>query len=254
MIRTFRHKGLERFFRKSNARGIPADRVKRIQRMLDRLDVAERPGDMDLPGWQFHPLKGAMQGRYACSVSGTPSGGRLPFAQRIGQILDAQLEERYPNSEIEVETWGHLRKGHATASSMIGGFTSNSSEGMNFPEFMKQYIADYILTDPRTSTRRSVHGQTLVRLNIHSNVAFSHIFRDIPEGGTSRESPFNSYIREIYNLGFETVWSQISSTETIDFRDMGYSDNVALRLEQGLTFLRGRFQAEIARIRSLLSL
>ena len=90
MIRTFRHKGLERFFRKSDARGIPADRVKRIQRMLDRLDVAERPGDMDLPGWRFHPLKGAMKGRYACSVS---RNDRLTFAFDGKDAVDVDLED-----------------------------------------------------------------------------------------------------------------------------------------------------------------
>ncbi len=90
MIRTFRHKGLERFFRRSDARGIPADRVKRIQRMLDRLDVAERPGDMDLPGWRFHPLKGAMKGRYACSVSGND---RLTFAFDGKDAVDVDLED-----------------------------------------------------------------------------------------------------------------------------------------------------------------
>lgn len=90
MIRTFRHKGLDRFFRKSDARGIPADRVKRIQRMLDRLDVAEKPGDMDLPGWRFRPLKGSMKGRYACHVSGND---RLTFAFDGKDAVDVDLED-----------------------------------------------------------------------------------------------------------------------------------------------------------------
>jgi proteic killer suppression protein len=90
VIRTFRHKGLERLFRKSDARGIPADRVKRILRMLDRLDVAERPADMNLPGWQFHSLKGAMKGRFACSVSGN---FRLTFTFDGKDAVDVDLED-----------------------------------------------------------------------------------------------------------------------------------------------------------------
>ena len=90
MIRTFRHKGLERFFRRSDARKIPADRAARIKRMLDRLDVAEVPGDMDLPGWGFHPLKGQMKGRYACSVSGND---RLTFAFDEKDAIEVDLED-----------------------------------------------------------------------------------------------------------------------------------------------------------------
>jgi proteic killer suppression protein len=54
MIRTFRHKGLERFFRCSDARGIPAQSAARIERMLDRLEAATGPADMDVPGWRWH--------------------------------------------------------------------------------------------------------------------------------------------------------------------------------------------------------
>ena len=70
MIRTFKHRGLERFFRKSDYRGIPAQFAPRIERLLDRLDSAAKPEDMNLPGYRFHPLKGDRKGRYAVSVSG----------------------------------------------------------------------------------------------------------------------------------------------------------------------------------------
>ena len=50
MISRFRHKGLERFFKAGDHRGIPAQHAARIERMLDRLDGALHPGDMNLPG------------------------------------------------------------------------------------------------------------------------------------------------------------------------------------------------------------
>ena len=69
MNRTFKHKGLERFFSKSDYRGIPARHAARIERLLDRLDAAVKPEDMDLPGYRFHPLKGERKGTYAVWVS-----------------------------------------------------------------------------------------------------------------------------------------------------------------------------------------
>ena len=65
MIRSFRHKGLERFFRRGDYRGIPAQNGARIERILDRLDAAMRPDDMNLPGYRFHRLKGDRSGTYA---------------------------------------------------------------------------------------------------------------------------------------------------------------------------------------------
>ena len=70
MIRSFRHRGLERFLTRSDYRGIPAQFAPRLERLLDRLDACARPEDMNLPGYKFHPLKGARKGAYAVSVSG----------------------------------------------------------------------------------------------------------------------------------------------------------------------------------------
>ncbi|MES2298051.1 MAG: type II toxin-antitoxin system RelE/ParE family toxin [Pseudomonadota bacterium] len=70
MITSFRHKGLERFFSKGDYRGIPATFAPRIERMLDALDAAPRPEDMDLPGFRFHPLAGDRKGSCSVTVSG----------------------------------------------------------------------------------------------------------------------------------------------------------------------------------------
>lgn len=90
MIRSFRHKGLEVFFTKDDPRKIPADRVDRITRLLDRLDGAKMPQDMNLPGWGFHELKGNRKGTYAVSVSGN---WRLTFRFNGPDALDVSLED-----------------------------------------------------------------------------------------------------------------------------------------------------------------
>lgn len=90
MIRSFRHKGLERLFRRGDARGIPAQQAARIERMLDRLDAATRPSDMDVPGWRWHPLKGQRAGTWAVFLSGN---WRLTYRFDGGDAADVDLED-----------------------------------------------------------------------------------------------------------------------------------------------------------------
>ena len=90
MIRNFRHKGLERLFVASTTRGIPTEHRARIERRLDRLDAAVRPGDMSIPGWRFHPLRGTEKGRWAVAVSGNL---RLTFAFDGEDAIDIDLED-----------------------------------------------------------------------------------------------------------------------------------------------------------------
>jgi toxin HigB-1 len=90
VIRTFRHKGRERLFTASVARGIPTQHRARIERMLDRLDAAIRPGEMNVPGWRFHALRGDRKGRWAVAVSGNL---RLTFAFDGEDAIDVELED-----------------------------------------------------------------------------------------------------------------------------------------------------------------
>lgn len=77
MIRSFRHKGLERFFRTGSKAGIQPKHASRLRLQLGRLDTATAAEDMDLPGWRFHPLKGQLAGRYAVWID---ENWRLIFA------------------------------------------------------------------------------------------------------------------------------------------------------------------------------
>lgn len=90
MIRSFRHKGLERYFTTSDRRGIDSRHAERIRRILDRLDAAARPGDMNLPGYRFHGLKGDRKGSYAISVSGN---WRITFRFDEGDAIEVNLED-----------------------------------------------------------------------------------------------------------------------------------------------------------------
>ena len=90
MIRSFRHKGPARYFTKDDRRGIDARHEARIRRILDRLEAAVRPEDMNLPGYGFHPFKGALRGTYAVSVSGNR---RITFGFAEGDAIDVNLED-----------------------------------------------------------------------------------------------------------------------------------------------------------------
>ena len=90
MIRSFKHKGLERFFRKSDHRGIIAKTESRVERILDRLDAALRPEDMNLPGYRFHPLTGDRKGTYSVTVTGN---WRITFRFTGENAIDVNLED-----------------------------------------------------------------------------------------------------------------------------------------------------------------
>ena len=70
MIKSFAHKGLEKFFRTESVAGIQAKHALRLRFQLAMLDNAHRPEDMNAPGWRLHPLKGELKGHWAVMVSG----------------------------------------------------------------------------------------------------------------------------------------------------------------------------------------
>jgi toxin HigB-1 len=70
MIRSFRHKGLARFFETGDASGIRPDHARKLRLILGRLHAAAQPGDVDLPGLRLHELAGNRAGTWAANVSG----------------------------------------------------------------------------------------------------------------------------------------------------------------------------------------
>ena len=69
-ITGFKHKGLERFFCRGTTAGIQAQHATRLRLILANLSIAEQPGEMGLPGYILHPLKGDRRGTGAVRVSG----------------------------------------------------------------------------------------------------------------------------------------------------------------------------------------
>lgn len=70
MIRSFRHKGIEKFFLTGSKAGIQPSHAKKLNDQLTLLNASTRPEHMRVPGWQFHALSGDHSGHWAVSVSG----------------------------------------------------------------------------------------------------------------------------------------------------------------------------------------
>ncbi|MBB2752887.1 UNVERIFIED_ORG: proteic killer suppression protein [Rhizobium aethiopicum] len=70
MIKSFRNKALADLFETGKTSKIDAKLQKRILIRLDRLAQAEKPDDMNLPGFDFHALKGHNPTRYTVHING----------------------------------------------------------------------------------------------------------------------------------------------------------------------------------------
>jgi len=92
-IRSFAHKGLKRLYLEDSARGLPADSVDKIRKMLAFLDDMQDPEELrSLPAWRVHTLAGDRKGTWSLSVT---RNRRLTF--RIDmverEIYDVNLED-----------------------------------------------------------------------------------------------------------------------------------------------------------------
>ena len=76
MIQTFRHAGLEQFYRTGSKTGIQPAHAAKLSIQLFALDHARSPSDLDRAGWNLHPLKGDLAGHWSVKVN---ANWRLTF-------------------------------------------------------------------------------------------------------------------------------------------------------------------------------
>jgi toxin HigB-1 len=70
VVRNFKSKALADLWEKGRTAKIDSGMHARVLRRLDRLDASTRPEEMNLPGFDFHPLKGFTPTRYTVHVNG----------------------------------------------------------------------------------------------------------------------------------------------------------------------------------------
>jgi proteic killer suppression protein len=90
MIGSFRNKGLDELWSTGSTARIDARMHKRILVRLDALDAATRPEDLNIPGFDFHALKGFDPKRYTVHINGPWS---VTFAFVAGDAIDVDYEQ-----------------------------------------------------------------------------------------------------------------------------------------------------------------
>jgi proteic killer suppression protein len=90
MIRSFKHRGLKALYDGHTAWRVASDHVERLRDALALLDQARSPSDMNLPGFRLHPLKGALKGHWAVSISGN---WRMTFRFEDGHAFDVDYTD-----------------------------------------------------------------------------------------------------------------------------------------------------------------
>ena len=70
MIKTFRHKGVKEFFNSGSKAGIQPSHAAKLSRQLRQLNDARNAVDMNMPGWNLHPLSGDLSEHWSVWVNG----------------------------------------------------------------------------------------------------------------------------------------------------------------------------------------
>ncbi|GIU52230.1 hypothetical protein TUM4438_44420 [Shewanella sairae] len=70
MIKSFKHKGLKKFFETGSKAGIQAKHEKKLRMQLTAIDTATVIDDIDLPGFRLHGLSGQRVDTWSITVNG----------------------------------------------------------------------------------------------------------------------------------------------------------------------------------------
>jgi proteic killer suppression protein len=89
MIGGFRSRGLEELFESGKTRRIGAAYVRKCVRILQLLEVAARPEDMNVAGLHFHALQGKPK-RWSVRVTGNY---RITFGWSGENALEVDFED-----------------------------------------------------------------------------------------------------------------------------------------------------------------
>lgn len=88
MIRSFKHRGLKRLYEHGDRSGIRPDLLGIVEDILARLDKADIPQAMNLPGYRLHSLKSDLKGLWAVTVR---ANWRIIFRFEGNDAFDVEL-------------------------------------------------------------------------------------------------------------------------------------------------------------------
>ncbi len=90
MIKSFLHKGLQKFYENGTTKGIQFEHAKKIKIRLAALDTAFEIEDLQLPGFNLHLLKGDRAEIWSIKISGN---WRITFRFEDGDVYIVNYED-----------------------------------------------------------------------------------------------------------------------------------------------------------------
>ena len=90
-VRSIAHKGLRRLYEDNSSKGVSADTVDKLRKMLAFLDAMQNPEELRaLPTWKAHILTGDRKGTWSLHVT---RNRRMTFRIEDDEIIDINLED-----------------------------------------------------------------------------------------------------------------------------------------------------------------
>ena len=90
-VRSIAHKGLRRLYEDNSSKGLSADTVDKLRKMLAFLDAMQDPEELRaLPTWKAHILTGDRKGTWSLHVT---RNWRMTFRIEGDEIIDLNLED-----------------------------------------------------------------------------------------------------------------------------------------------------------------
>jgi proteic killer suppression protein len=83
MIKSFKHKGLEKIYESGSTKGIQSNHARKLRMQLAALDTAQSIEDMDIPGYRLHQLTGSREGIWSIALN---ANWRLTFEFTEGNV------------------------------------------------------------------------------------------------------------------------------------------------------------------------
>ena len=90
MIKSFRNKDLQNFFKEGISKGIPPKALNKIRTRLEVINKAPEIESIRLPGYGLHELRGNRKGTWAIKVTGN---WRITFKFEAGNAYDVDFED-----------------------------------------------------------------------------------------------------------------------------------------------------------------
>ena len=90
MIKSFKHKGLEKLFLDDDASGINSEHIEKVQNILLTINSAFVIHDLALPSYKLHQLKGNMKDLWSVTVR---ANWRITFKFENGNAYILNYED-----------------------------------------------------------------------------------------------------------------------------------------------------------------